>query len=333
MVTVPSALLVRGSNAVSVPPNSLLTNARLPSLVNASARGRMPVGTSATTAKVVVSMAVTLLSCSDVTYTTLPSGRTLTPSGSLPTGTRRKILPLSRSSTLSSAVSSFETNSVLPSFERSKVSGSWPLGSVRTSLRSTRSTTPMPSAERSGGGSFDSSMFGPPRGEPDNATNKKRPSLDTFNPRGLLPTGMRAATDACSGSITKISPLPSALTYSNFASGFLLQPSRPSPKTQAKPANERRIDMGALLAEAAAGRHGLTRICSAETSGNAQPGARRVQHVHGEVRVEVQLEPPRQRDVQDVRRVMDEEFCSAFEQPHGARDQARRRQSPPLGSG
>jgi hypothetical protein len=49
-------------------------------------------------------------------------------------------------------------------------SGSGPDGSVFASLRARTSTTPMPSALRSGGGSFDSSTFGPPIGEPLSAT-------------------------------------------------------------------------------------------------------------------------------------------------------------------
>ena len=70
----------------------------------------------------------------------------------------------------------------------------------------------MPSAERSGGGSLDSSTPGPPRGDPDSATYSVLPSFDSLMPRGRLPTGMRATTSPCSGSTTTTSPPSSALT-------------------------------------------------------------------------------------------------------------------------
>ena len=58
-------------------------------------------------------------------------------------------------------------------------------------LRVAMSTTPMPSAERSAGGSVDSSTPGGAIGDPDSATYSCVPSRDTRSPRGRLPTGMR----------------------------------------------------------------------------------------------------------------------------------------------
>jgi glucose dehydrogenase len=74
-------------------------------------------------------------------------------------------------------------------------------------------TTPMPSAARSGGGSFDSSTPGPPIGEPDKATKSCVPSCDSLTPRGRLPTAIRSMTAPAAGSMTAMSPPVSFDTY------------------------------------------------------------------------------------------------------------------------
>ena len=80
-------------------------------LVKTSARGRGPVGTLASTARVRVSTAVTSASTSEVTNTTLPSGRTVTPSGSRPTGTLPRIAPVVALSTLGSRATAWAVSS------------------------------------------------------------------------------------------------------------------------------------------------------------------------------------------------------------------------------
>ena len=55
-VTVPRGVFARASNAVSVPPSSLLTKPTLPSLLNTIARGRMPAAMSAMRSNEVVSI-------------------------------------------------------------------------------------------------------------------------------------------------------------------------------------------------------------------------------------------------------------------------------------
>src|SRR6476661_805969 len=103
---------------------------------------------------------------------------------------------------------------VLPSGEMSKTSGSWPLWNLRTTAWVARSTTPMPSAARSAGGSFDSSTPGPAIGDPDSATRSSLPSRERRIPRGRLPTAMRCTTDAASGSMPTTLPPVSSETYS-----------------------------------------------------------------------------------------------------------------------
>src|SRR3954470_13412604 len=71
----------------------------------------------------------------------------------------------------------------------------------------------MPSAARSGGGSFDSSTFGPPIADPESATRSCLPSRDTRIPRGRFPTAMRSTTDPPTGSITMTLPPVSSDTY------------------------------------------------------------------------------------------------------------------------
>src|SRR4051812_49416544 len=71
----------------------------------------------------------------------------------------------------------------------------------------------MPSAVRSGGGSFDSSTFGPPIADPESATSSCLPSRDTRIPRGRLPTAMRSTTCPAAGSITMTLPPVSSDTY------------------------------------------------------------------------------------------------------------------------
>src|SRR5437762_7167556 len=121
--------------------------------------------------------------------------------------------------TLSCAASSFATYTSLPSGLTATCSGSGPEGSTLINLRWRTSTTPMPSALRSGGGSFDSSTFGPPIGEPLNATySSVRSGLATM-PRGRLPSGMVATTVLLAASMTERSPPVSLVTYTPTAGG------------------------------------------------------------------------------------------------------------------
>src|SRR5215831_1364290 len=80
-------LCVAASITVTAPPFSFVENPTAPSFVNAMARGRAAVLMCASTFNVVVSMATTSLSPSQLTYTSRPPGRTVTPSGSSPTFT------------------------------------------------------------------------------------------------------------------------------------------------------------------------------------------------------------------------------------------------------
>ena len=83
---------------------------------------------------------------------------------------------------------------------------------VRTILRVAMSMMAMPSAERSAGGSVDSSTPGGAIGDPDSATYSCLPSRETRSPRGRLPTGMAARTLPVAGSITATVPAVSLLT-------------------------------------------------------------------------------------------------------------------------
>ena len=74
------------------------------------------------------------------------------------------------------------------------------------------STMPMPSAERSGGGSVDSSTPGGAGGEPLRATNRRSPAGSTLMPRGRLPRGMVAITSWVPPAMTVRSPEVSLVT-------------------------------------------------------------------------------------------------------------------------
>src|SRR4029453_10843697 len=158
-------------------------------------------------------MTATSPSSSLVTYTTLPSGRSVTPSGSSPTLAVATTFPAFRSTTLTWAASSLATNSRVPSALTSSCSGSLPAGITRVRRFVPVSPSPMPSAERSGGGSLLSSTPGGALGEPLSATYKYRPSGLTLMPRGRFPT-ITVATTVCEAvSMTLMSPDASFVTY------------------------------------------------------------------------------------------------------------------------
>ena len=73
-------------------------------------------------------------------------------------------------------------------------------------------TTPMPSAERSGGGRVLSSMPGGAGGEPLNATNNCVRSGDTLMPRGRWPSAKVATTSFVPPAMTVRSPEYSFVT-------------------------------------------------------------------------------------------------------------------------
>src|ERR1700692_3861195 len=159
---------------------------------------------------------------------------TATPSGSDPTVTAARTVPLTRSMAESMPVSSLDVYSVVPSCEMAKVSGSALLGKVLISLCDCRSTTPMPSKRRSGGGSFDSSTFGPPLGEPDSATYSRARSADTAMPRGRRPTAMVATTLPATGSTTTTLPPLSSETYRRSS---LVRPASPGRPRHSRPSS------------------------------------------------------------------------------------------------
>ena len=71
---------------------------------------------------------------------------------------------------------------------------------------------PMPSADRSGGGSVLASIQGGAGGEPLRATNSRAPSGATLMPRGRLPSGIVATTSFVPPAITVMSPEYSFVT-------------------------------------------------------------------------------------------------------------------------
>ena len=71
----------------------------------------------------------------------------------------------------------------------------------------------MPSADRSAGGSLDSSTPGPAMGDPDSATKRRDPSRDSLTPRGRLPTGTCASTAPVDPSRNAMVPAVSLETY------------------------------------------------------------------------------------------------------------------------
>ena len=83
---------------------------------------------------------------------------------------------------------------------------------TRSNLPCFTSTTPMPSAERSGGGNLLSSVPGGAIGEPLSATYSVAPSGLTLMPRGRLPRGIVAITVRVAVSITLRSPEFSLVT-------------------------------------------------------------------------------------------------------------------------
>src|ERR1700683_634983 len=119
------------------------------------------------------------------------------------------------------------------------------------SLCDRRSTTPMPSKRRSGGGSFDSSTFGPPLGEPDSATYRREPSAETAMPRGRRPTAMVAMTLAAAGSTAPTLPPLSSDTYRRSlppaATAHTGRPKHSSPSSAVDPAALRRATDSAVL--------------------------------------------------------------------------------------
>src|SRR6185369_4976955 len=86
----------------------------------------------------------------------------------------------------------------------------------------------MPSAERSAGGSFDSSTPGPPIGDPDSATKRRDPSRESFTPRGRLPTGTWASTAPVDPSRMTTVPAISLETYRTAPSAGSFEAGEPT---------------------------------------------------------------------------------------------------------
>src|SRR6185312_150151 len=102
----------------------------------------------------------------------------------------------------------------LPSGVMSKFSGSCPPCRRRT-LSVARSTSAIPSLDRSGGGSLDSSTPGPPIGEPLTATTSVLPSGVRRTPRGRCPASIVFTTLSVAPLIT-VTLLPrSSDTYTS----------------------------------------------------------------------------------------------------------------------
>ena len=185
----------------------------------ADERGRAPTSNTAATSSASVSMTETWLSFSDVMYTHRPSGLRVTPSGSPPTGSWARISPLAMSTMLASAASSLATKTRVPSALTATCSGSVPAFSTFTTCPSAMSTMPMPSAERSGGGSVDSSTPGGAGGDPLRATNRRSPAGSTLMPRGRLPRGMVSSTSWEPPAMTDRSPDVSLVTKTRYGGG------------------------------------------------------------------------------------------------------------------
>src|SRR3990170_4598302 len=162
-----------------------------------------------------VSITVTWLSSSDVTYTNRPSGLVVTPSGSPPTGSVVTTCPLCTSSTLAVPASSLATNSRVPSALSETCSGSDPARITVSTISVARLTTPTPSAVLSGGGSVSSSTPGGATGDPLRATNARRPSGLTLIPRGRFPSGTGGATGGAASSDGRPPPQPQTNRIAN----------------------------------------------------------------------------------------------------------------------